>query len=256
MQRLKKGDRVAVAPMRGCGRCASCLAGRPAWCRAFMLQGGGYAEYATATERQCRVLPKSVSLEDGALVEPLAVSLHGVNLSGLEPGRASSCWAQGPIGLAVTFWARRQGRAKSSCAISRRRRARSLTTVGASAFIPASEEMAAVNDALGGPADIVFECVGKPGIIAQAIEHCAPARHGRRARALHAARHIRALPRGGERSCAFRPRRSSRRPTSRRCCKRSTPAPPSRMRSSPAPCRSPTCPQPSKRSATAPRNAR
>jgi (R,R)-butanediol dehydrogenase/meso-butanediol dehydrogenase/diacetyl reductase len=165
---------VAVAPLRGCGRCASCLAGRPAWCSAFTLLGGGYAEYATATERQCRVLPKTISLEDGALVEPLAVSLHGVNLSGLSQGARVVVLGAGPIGLAVTFWARRQGAGKIVVRdLMEAPRALALKE-GATAFIPASEDMAVVNEALGGPADIVFECVGVPGIIAQAIEYVRP----------------------------------------------------------------------------------
>ena len=51
---LRVGDRVAVAPLRGCGACPSCLAGEPAWCQRMMLQGGGYAELALATDRQFR----------------------------------------------------------------------------------------------------------------------------------------------------------------------------------------------------------
>jgi (R,R)-butanediol dehydrogenase/meso-butanediol dehydrogenase/diacetyl reductase len=174
VQRLKKGDRVAVAPLRSCGHCASCLAGRPAWCAAFALQGGGYAEYATATERQCRVLPKSVSLEDGALVEPLAVSLHGVNLSGLTQGARVVVLGAGPIGLATTFWARRQGAGKIVVRDLIEEPRMLALKEGASAFIPAREDMRAVTDALGGPADIVFECVGVPGVIAQAIEYVRP----------------------------------------------------------------------------------
>src|SRR5690242_7178503 len=75
---LKVGDRGAAAPVRGCRRCSSCQAGEPAWCEKMLLQGGGYAEFAAATERQCLKLPASISVADGALVEPLAVALHGV----------------------------------------------------------------------------------------------------------------------------------------------------------------------------------
>src|ERR1700690_985361 len=54
---LKVGDRVAVAPMRGCGHCDSCLRGEPAWCREMRLIGGGYAEFTAVAARQCRRLP-------------------------------------------------------------------------------------------------------------------------------------------------------------------------------------------------------
>ena len=63
---------------RAAARCETCLAGEPAWCAHFGLQGGGYAEYALTRPNQCVLLPKSASLADGAIVEPLAVALHGV----------------------------------------------------------------------------------------------------------------------------------------------------------------------------------
>lgn len=174
VERLKAGDRVAVSPLRSCGQCASCRAGRPAWCVQMMLQGGGYAEYALATERQCRLLPRSVSLEDGALVEPLAVSLHGVNLAGLEQGARVVVLGAGPIGLAATFWARRRGAGKIVVRDVLEEPRALAEKLGASTFVPAREDMRAVTDALGGPADIVFECVGKPGLIAQAIDSVRP----------------------------------------------------------------------------------
>ncbi|RVB08137.1 Zn-dependent alcohol dehydrogenase, partial [Mesorhizobium sp. M7A.F.Ca.CA.004.05.1.1] len=64
---LRIGDRVAVAPMRGCGHCEACERGDPARCREMELIGGGYAQYATVAARQCHILPGDVALEDGAL---------------------------------------------------------------------------------------------------------------------------------------------------------------------------------------------
>jgi (R,R)-butanediol dehydrogenase/meso-butanediol dehydrogenase/diacetyl reductase len=174
VERLKLGDRVTISPLRSCGHCESCLAGRPAWCAAMKLEGGGYAEYALATERQCRLLPKSISLEDGALIEPMAVSLHGVNLARLGPGARVVVLGAGPIGLAVTFWARRQGAGKIVVRDIMEHPRALAHKLGASAFIPASEDIHAVTEALGGPADIVFECVGVPGVIAQALEYVRP----------------------------------------------------------------------------------
>ena len=172
---FKVGDHVAVAPLRGCGHCASCLAGEPAWCSAMMLQGGGYAELALATNRQCRKLPSTTSLEDGALVEPLAVALHGVALSGLTPGARVLVMGAGPIGLGVAFWARRRGAAKVVVLDLTTLQSELAQTMGATSFITAdADSIAKVNAALGGAPDIVFECVGRPGIIAQALEYLRP----------------------------------------------------------------------------------
>jgi (R,R)-butanediol dehydrogenase/meso-butanediol dehydrogenase/diacetyl reductase len=139
------------------------------------LQGGGYAEFAIATERQCRKLPSTTSLEDGALVEPLAVALHGVMLSGLAPGARVLVMGAGPIGLGTAFWARRRGAAKVAVLDLTTLQSGLAQTMGATAFVTANDDpIAKVNAALGGPPDVVFECVGRPGIIAQAIEHLRP----------------------------------------------------------------------------------
>jgi len=172
---FKVGDHVAVAPLRGCGHCPSCLAGEPAWCSAMMLQGGGYAELAIATDRQCRKLPSTTSLEDGALVEPLAVALHGVALSGLTVDARVLVMGAGPIGLGVAFWARRRGAAKVAVLDLTTLQSDLAHTMGATSFVTADiDSVAKVNAALGGAPDIVFECVGRPGIIAQALEHLRP----------------------------------------------------------------------------------
>jgi (R,R)-butanediol dehydrogenase/meso-butanediol dehydrogenase/diacetyl reductase len=169
---LRMGDLVSVIPLRGCGACPSCLSGETAWCtRGMMLQGGGYAEYALTTPGQCVALPESASLADGALVEPLAVALHGVSLSGLKPADKVLVLGAGPIGLAVAFWARRLGASKvvvQDIADHQQERALSM---GATGFVTdRAEPVAAAERALGGKADIVFECVGLPGLIAQAVD--------------------------------------------------------------------------------------
>ncbi|HTU13133.1 MAG TPA: alcohol dehydrogenase catalytic domain-containing protein [Allosphingosinicella sp.] len=168
---LATGDLVSVVPLRSCGRCETCLAGEPAWCANFGLQGGGYAEYALTRPNQCVKLPRSASLADGAIVEPLAVALHGVNLSGLSAGDRVLVLGAGPIGLAVAFWARRLGAGRvvvQDVADFQRDRALAM---GASDFVVDRDHPVAASDrALGGKADIVFECVGIPGLIAQAVE--------------------------------------------------------------------------------------
>jgi len=167
---IATGDLVSVIPLASCGQCATCLAGEPAWCEHFGLQGGGYAEYAVTRPNQCVILPKSASLADGAIIEPLAVALHGVNMSGLRPGDQVLILGAGPIGLAVAFWARRAGAAKVVVQdIADHQRDRAIA-MGASGFVAdADDPIGAAERALGGKADIVFECVGVPGLIAQAV---------------------------------------------------------------------------------------
>src|SRR3954447_12993124 len=172
---LKPGDLVAVAPIRGCGYCSSCLNGEPAWCTQMSLQGGGYAQYALATDRQCLKLPATTSTEEGALVEPLAVALHGVALSGLKAGDRVLIMGAGPIGLAVAHWARRHGATRVAVSDLSPFQSKLAVQVGATAFVQStSEVLAQVNAALGGAPDVVFECVGRPGVLAEALEHVRP----------------------------------------------------------------------------------
>ena len=167
---LKVGDQISAAPLRGCGHCAACLRGEPAWCAEhFELIGGGYAQFTALDSRQCRKLPVDISLADGALAEPLAVALHGVTRSGLRPGARVLVVGAGAIGLAVAFWARRMG-AKSVTMLDlhdlQKERALNL---GATGFVTSGDDLhPRVEAALGGPADIVFECVGNVGL----IDHC------------------------------------------------------------------------------------
>jgi len=166
---LKSGDLVSAVPLVGCGHCPSCLAGEPAWCPEFGLQGGGYAEYVRTRAAQCVRLPRSASLADGAIIEPLAVALHGVTLAELKQGDRVLVLGAGPIGLAVAFWARRHGATRVVVQdIVPHQQARALA-MGATDFIVDREDpVGAAGRALGGKADIVFECVGVPGLIEQA----------------------------------------------------------------------------------------
>lgn len=170
VERLAIGDRVSVVPIASCGKCASCLSGRPAECERMTLQGGGYAEYATVHERQCVKLPSTVSTEDGALVEPLAVGLHGVIRAEMHPGAKVMVIGVGPVGLATIFWARRLGAGLIVATASSTTRAALAQAMGADAFLdPDDSDPASSASTLGAPPDIVFECVGKPGLIQSAI---------------------------------------------------------------------------------------
>lgn len=168
---LSVGDLVSVSPLASCGHCEACLAGEVAWCSSFGLQEGGYAEFALTRPNQCVKLPAQLSLADGAIVEPLAVARHGVTLSGIKPGDKILVLGAGPIGLAVAFWARRAGASRvvvQDVADWQRERALAM---GANDFIVDREDpVGASTRALGGLADIVFECVGIPGLIAQAVQ--------------------------------------------------------------------------------------
>jgi len=168
---LKSGDLVSVIPLKSCGHCHACRTGAVQWCETFGLQGGGYAEYALTRPNQCVRLPASASLADGAIVEPVAVALHGVDLGRLTIGDKVLVLGAGPIGLAVAFWARRFGAGRVVVQdLSEWQRDRALQMGAHDFVVDPSDPVGSAERALGGKADVVFECVGVPGLIAQAVD--------------------------------------------------------------------------------------
>lgn len=165
------GDLVSVIPLMSCGQCPACKAGEVAWCEKFGLQGGGYAEYAVTRPNQCVKLPKSASIADGAIIEPLAVALHGVNMCVMKTGDRVLVLGAGPIGLAVAFWARRRGAGRVVMQdVSDYQQVRALDMGAHDFVVDPADPVGSAERALGGKADVVFECVGIPGLIAQAVE--------------------------------------------------------------------------------------
>ena len=175
VERLRIGDRITAMPMSGCGRCASCLAGRPMSCANGMrMMMGGYGEFTLADERFAIRLPASLSLADGALVEPLAAALHGVAMAPLRCGESVVVLGAGPIGVGAIYWARRLGAGRVVASARSSRRAGLAFAMGATAFLKVEDLPAALPDTLRGLPDIVLECTGAPGVLAQAIDLVRP----------------------------------------------------------------------------------
>ena len=176
--RLRVGDHVAPMPFVGCGRCAACEDGRPHHCAQTRFDVvTGYAQYSRVGANDCVVLPPALTDEDGALIEPLAVGLQGVRKAQMPVGCRALVLGAGPIGLASAFWARRLGASRVVVMAHSRRREPFARALGATGFIAGSEvadPAAAINDALGGPPDVVFEAVGAAGSVGKAMEYVAP----------------------------------------------------------------------------------
>jgi len=177
VDRLKMGDRVAALPFLSCGKCGPCLAGDPMGCPQQRMMGtwgvkGGYAEYVLINEIWCVKLPKSLGFDDGALVEPLAVSLRAARVSGIKSGDRVLVLGAGAIGLAAAYWARQSGASKIAVSATSNRREDMARAVGADAFITPEEGRTLAEQstaALGGEADIVFECAGVVGSLDLAV---------------------------------------------------------------------------------------
>lgn len=169
--RFKIGDRVAPMSFVPCGACADCLKGEPMWCAGWLGGSGGFAEYAKGGHLASVKVPENVSIVDAALIEPVAVGLHGVRLAEMKPSARVLVIGAGPIALGAIFWARRLGAGPIAVTASSTRRATLAMKMGATTFLaPEDSDLASrAAGALGGPPEVVFEAVGKPGIMGLAL---------------------------------------------------------------------------------------
>lgn len=174
------GDRVTVIPVNPCGHCRECREGYTMLCAQNQITGlsgeavpGAYAQYIKAPARYVVPLPDSVSYEEGAMVEPLAVGLHAVGKAVIAIGDRVLIIGAGPIGLSVTAFARIAG--AGAVIVSERAPARLLAAreFGATGTInvAATEDVgAAFAEIAGGPPDVIFDCVGVPGMIQSCVD--------------------------------------------------------------------------------------
>ncbi|MCD6155834.1 MAG: galactitol-1-phosphate 5-dehydrogenase [Candidatus Atribacteria bacterium] len=107
------GKRVTVYPLIPCRKCPFCESGYFELCDNYDYLGsrrnGAFAEYVIAPVTNLVALPEGVSLEEGALTEPAAVTLHAVRRSLVSPGDRVAVFGLGPIGLLTAHWVRLAG---------------------------------------------------------------------------------------------------------------------------------------------------
>lgn len=171
----QEGDRVCSLPFLSCGHCVACVTGRPFECAGLQCTGldvpGGFAEYVKTGALETIKLPDALEMERAALIEPLAVGLHAARVAGLQAGQRVLITGAGPIGLAVALWARFLGARDVVISEFAEQRKTLATQLGASAVIDPSKDLAEqFADVTGGEPDMIFECVGVPGLMQQCIE--------------------------------------------------------------------------------------
>ncbi|MBI5033262.1 MAG: galactitol-1-phosphate 5-dehydrogenase [Chloroflexi bacterium] len=110
------GDRVVVTPLLTCGYCDNCRAGFPNICQNRSGLGvnlnGAYADYVSVSQKMVFPLPGEMSWEQGALVEPLAVAMHAVNLTPMQLMDTVVIIGAGTIGLLTILAAKMKGAGK------------------------------------------------------------------------------------------------------------------------------------------------
>ena len=169
------GKRVACGAGVSCGTCAWCRRGRTNLCESYYTLGlsthGGLAERVCAPTSTLAEIPSDVRDVDAALAQPLAVGLHAVSRSGVQPGDTVVIMGAGAIGSFILAGLRGHEGEVVVVDIDAHRLA-AAEELGATHTIQLTADMSTGDIAaqVGKPVDLVVESAGAPGSAALALE--------------------------------------------------------------------------------------
>ena len=181
--RTEDGRLVAVEPAIPCERCPLCLEGHPNLCPAVRFSGhgevdGAMREWMAWPEGNLFPLPDTHTATDGAMLEPLGVALHTVDLAHVRPGSSVGVFGAGPIGLLCLQVAKAAGAARlvATDLPSRPHRLEAARDVGARAFAAEDgREAKSILRSVGGHGlDVAIEAAGEQAAVDAAVESARP----------------------------------------------------------------------------------
>ena len=179
--RVAIGDRVVAIPHRVCHDCHFCRRLMFQHCLNLELVGltrnGAFARYTILRQDQLIKLPDEVSAEVGALIEPLAVTFHGMRQPGVEVGGDIVIVGAGPIGLSAIATARAVGLDRIYVVEMLPQRSSIARAMGADEVINPREvdALEVIRDLTGGVgASVAMECVGLEQTMDLAIQATHP----------------------------------------------------------------------------------
>jgi L-iditol 2-dehydrogenase len=170
------GDGVIAEPLFPCGQCPACMAGDYNLCGELAMTGfqvpGSFAEYAIAKAALLYPKDQSLSFDEAAMIEPLAVAVHAVKRARISIGDTVVILGAGSIGLLTMQVARRAG-ATVIAADVLEDKLHLAAGLGADYVVNADtsnpcELVMAMTDERG--ADVVMECAGTLQTMAQTVD--------------------------------------------------------------------------------------
>ncbi|KAL9265669.1 Sorbitol dehydrogenase-like protein [Drosera capensis] len=169
---LVRGDRVALEPGISCWRCDHCKGGRYNLCPEMKFFAtppvhGSLANQVVHPADLCFKLPDNVSLEEGAMCEPLSVGVHACRRADVGPETRVLVMGAGPIGLVTMLAARAFGAPRIVIVDVDDYRLSVAKKLGADEIVKVStsledipEEVTHIHQAMGSDVDVTFDCAG------------------------------------------------------------------------------------------------
>ncbi|MFC2024330.1 alcohol dehydrogenase catalytic domain-containing protein [Chloroflexota bacterium] len=186
----KRGDRVVVNPMGRCGKCYACKHKIYSACSEAVSTGigisagidhaGAFCKYVRVPKPEYRLfhLPDEISFEAGALVEPLACSMHAINMSIMQPEYRAMVLGCGTIGLGVTTFLKNLGSQLVIVTEPNVRKAEVAKKVGAdyvfNPYVVTDLEEVVFEITNGDGVDVVFDCSGVEEVFQKAPNFLRP----------------------------------------------------------------------------------
>jgi L-idonate 5-dehydrogenase len=182
---LAVGDRVAVSPSRPCNECEYCLRGEQNQCLHMRFYGsampmphiqGAFRQRLVAEAWQCHKVADGVSINEAAMAEPFAVTLHGVNRAGSLLGKRVLVTGCGPIGALAIIAARAHGAREVVATDVMETVLTKALEIGADRVINVAEapEQLSAYSATKGYFDVQFEASGNERAVRSGLEVLRP----------------------------------------------------------------------------------
>jgi L-iditol 2-dehydrogenase len=177
---FRVGDRVTFDSTVYCGACAFCRRGEVNLCDNRQVLGvscgdyrraGAFAEYVAVPSRIVYRLSESISFAEAAMLEAVAVAMHGVSLAHVGPDTTALVVGAGTIGLLTMQALRAAGCARVFISDIDATRLKLAEQLGAPAILSATSDAVAqvLQLTKGVGADVALECVGRNETVAAAI---------------------------------------------------------------------------------------
>lgn len=173
---LSVGQKVTIEPQVCCGHCYPCTHGKYNLCEELKVMGfqttGTASEYFTVDAAKVTPLPETMSYDEGAMIEPLAVTVHAAKRFPELKGARVAILGCGPIGILLMQSCKALGAASVLVTDVSDYRLSVARSVGADYAVNTRETdmEQALRDAFGSDkADVIYDCAGSDITMGQAI---------------------------------------------------------------------------------------
>ena len=175
---LKVGQKVTIQPQVVCGECWPCRNGKYNLCESLKVMGfqppAVASEFFAVDAEKITPLPEEMSLEEGAMIEPLAVAVHAVRRAGDVTGKDICVLGAGPIGILVAQAAKGLGAGRVMVTDVSGLRLEKAKECGADMVVNTRErDFGEAFVEFFGPdkADVIYDCAGNDVTMGQAIKY-------------------------------------------------------------------------------------